>query len=66
MRFDERTMEEFGVPQLDEAIKRAILGGNYARAVGLDVDDWRARQAGDPFAGRAELAPPWSVWTGTA
>jgi len=66
MRFDERTMEEFGVPQLDEAIKRAILGGNYARAVGLNVDDWRARQAGDPFAGRAELAPPWSVWTGTA
>ena len=66
MRFDERTMADFGVPQLDEGIKRAILGGNYARAVRLDVDDWRARQAGDAFAGRGELAAPWSVWTAEA
>lgn len=63
MRFSEETMARHGLPQLDETWKRMILAGNYARAVGLDLDALRAAQAGDEFSGRGELAPPWSVWS---
>lgn len=62
--FSADTMSRHGIPQCDDAIKRLILGGNYARAVGLDIAAWQARQAGDPFSARGALKTPWSVWTG--
>jgi len=64
--FDARELDAHGLPQIDDDVKRAILGLNYARMVGLDIDDWRARQAGDAFSGREALKAPWSVWGGTA
>ena len=55
----------YGVPPLSEAVKRLVLGGNYARMIGLDVPALLARQQGDGFgdAGRA-LVAPWSAWCG--
>lgn len=64
--FAPQTLDTHGIPQLDAATKALILGGNYARMIGLDVAEWRARQAGDDFAKRAALSAPWSVWAGTA
>lgn len=63
-RFSEYTMARHGVPQCVEPIKRLILGGNYARAMGLDVAELQRAQANDAFAAqRAEgLRTPWSVW----
>lgn len=68
-RFSEQTMARHGVPQLDEPIRRAILGGNYARMAGIDMAGHRTKIAGDEFDRRASGAPlkaPWSVWTGAA
>ncbi|MFO6448361.1 amidohydrolase family protein [Erythrobacter sp. NE805] len=60
-RFEAATLERHGIPQIDEAVRRMILGGNYARMIGLDIADWRARQQGDEFDG-VELKEPWSCW----
>jgi len=60
-RFGEDVLERHGIPQIDEGVKRMILGRNYARLVGLDLADWQARQAGDAFDG-AEMKEPWSCW----
>lgn len=60
--FGEETMARHGIPQCDDAIKRLILGGNFARMVGLDLAGARARQRGDAFD-RRELRAPWAVWT---
>jgi uncharacterized protein len=64
--FEDRVLDAHGIPQLDDATKALILGGNYARMIGLDIAEWRARQAGDAFAGREALRAPWSVWAGAA
>lgn len=63
-QFSEETMARHGIPPISDEVKRMIFGGNYARAVGLDIPAWQAKQAGDAFAGRAELKRPWSVWSG--
>ena len=61
--FDAATMDRHGLPPLGEAWKRLILGGNYARMVGLDVAALQARQAGDGFGGPDRtLDAPWSHW----
>ncbi len=53
----------YGVPPLDEGVRRAVLGGNYARMMGLDVPALRARQAADAFGGPDRpLDEPWSAW----
>lgn len=64
--FAPQTLDTHGIPQLDAATKALILGGNYARMIGLDVAEWRARQVGDDFATRETLSAPWSVWAGAA
>jgi hypothetical protein len=62
-QFDQETLDRHGIPQIDEGVKRMILGGNYARMAGLDIADWQARQKGDAFDG-AELKEPWACWQG--
>jgi predicted TIM-barrel fold metal-dependent hydrolase len=52
-----------GVPPLTPDVKRAILGGNYARMLGTDEAAMRAAFAGDQWDGPRELKAPWSVWT---
>ena len=64
-QFTADTLERHGIPQLDEAAKRAILGGNYARMAGLDAGAIRAAQRGDAFDG-AERTRPWSAWEALA
>lgn len=66
MRLSDETMARHGIPQLDDTVKRMILGLNYARAMGLDLDAIRAAQTSDGFGRRDELKPPWSVWSGLA
>lgn len=59
----ERVRARYGVPPLDEAVRRLVLGGNYARIMGLDVPALTASHATDAF-GPADrpLAAPWSAW----
>jgi uncharacterized protein len=61
--FSEETMARHGIPQCNDAIKRMIFSGNYARMIGINIDDYRAKQAGDKFSGK-ELKQPWSCWAG--
>jgi predicted TIM-barrel fold metal-dependent hydrolase len=66
MRFSDETLRKYGIPQLDEATKRAILGLNYARVAGIDVEKARAAARNDAFA-RAKQAhgglfAPFSRW----
>ena len=65
---DEPTCEAHGVPPMTDAVRRMVLGGNYARMAGLDVAALRERQAGDRYAREREagLKAPWSCWAGTA
>jgi uncharacterized protein len=56
----------FGLPELTPEIKRAILGENAARIVGLDIDAIRREIEGDEFSSREELAEPWSRATAQA
>ncbi len=63
--FSEETMARHGLPQCAEPIKRLILGGNYARAMGLDVAELQRAQAGDGFTRHRReqgLSAPWTVW----
>jgi uncharacterized protein len=62
--FSEDTMARHGIPQCEDAIKRLIFGGNYARMIGLDIPEWQGRQRGDRFD-KVERKTPWSCWTNT-
>jgi predicted TIM-barrel fold metal-dependent hydrolase len=48
--FSEQTMEAFGIPQITDEDRALILGGNYARMIGLDIEAAKARLANDEFA----------------
>jgi hypothetical protein len=61
--FRPETLDRHGIPPMDEGVKRAILGGNYARMIGRDLGDLRAMQAGDGFEGPRERKAPWTIWT---
>jgi uncharacterized protein len=60
--FSADTMARHGIPQCDDAIKRLIFGGNYARMIGLNIDARRDAQRGDAFDG-IERKAPWTCWT---
>ena len=53
-------IDGYGFPELTPELKRAILGENAARIVGLDVEQMKSEQADDEFSGREELSAPWS------
>lgn len=58
-------LDKYNLEQITPAQKREILGGNYARMIGLDLDRARAQIEGDEFS--QELAAggyqePWSNW----
>jgi predicted TIM-barrel fold metal-dependent hydrolase len=65
-QFDEDTIRRVGVPPLTEEVRRMILGLNYARMLGIDVEAKKAAIAGDDYAKRrdaqAGLAAPWTHW----
>jgi uncharacterized protein len=64
LQFKPETLDRHGLAPLDEPTKRAILGGNYARMIGLDAPAMQARHAGDAFdrVRKDGLRTPWSVW----
>jgi predicted TIM-barrel fold metal-dependent hydrolase len=59
-------VEDYGMPELTPEIKRAILGENHARILGIDIETMRREMDGDEFARREELAPMWSGAGATA
>ncbi len=66
-QFDEPTCDRHGIPPLTDEVRRLILGGNYARMIGLDIARQRQLQVGDAFGAGATraLKAPWSVWSGS-
>jgi len=63
-QFSEQTLARHGIPPLNDDVRRMIFAGNYARATGIDIAAWQARQASDDFSKRGGLKQPWTVWTG--
>jgi predicted TIM-barrel fold metal-dependent hydrolase len=58
-------VEGYGYPPLTEETKRKLLGENYCRAHGLDVEELKADVADDEWAKRragAPIAEPWSTF----
>jgi len=54
-------MDGYGYPQLTKETKRAILSGNIARVLGLDIAALQQASRGDEFSARTTLAEPWSA-----
>jgi uncharacterized protein len=64
----EEMMAKYNLPQITREEKAAILGGNYARMVGIDIEQAKAAIADDEFSQElrergGELQAPWSSWT---
>ena len=57
---------KFGSLEISTADRQNIMGGNFARMMGLDMEEMKARIAGDEFAKRLEaqggIAKPFSYW----
>jgi len=67
LELSEELLEKYNIAQLSRADKAAILGGNYARMVGLDIEQAKAAIADDEFSQELrarddELQEPWSNW----
>ncbi|MEU2033720.1 amidohydrolase family protein [Nocardia amamiensis] len=48
--FSEETMNTFGIPQITDEDRALILGGNYARILGIDIEAAKAKIADDEFS----------------
>lgn len=61
--FDQDVMDQFGLPQFTREMKEAVLGRNYARLLGFDLDERVARLEGDQFdrIKDGELCEPFST-----
>jgi predicted TIM-barrel fold metal-dependent hydrolase len=57
----EELLNRYRIEPLTDADRAAVLGGNYARMAGLDLDALRAGIADDEFA-RADRVPAWTHW----
>jgi len=63
--FSQDALDTYGVNQMDDAARALILGGNYARIIGFDIEAARARIAGDEFAREREQhgrPEPYAYW----
>jgi predicted TIM-barrel fold metal-dependent hydrolase len=69
LRFPDELLDRYRIPQVTDEDRAAILGGTYARVLGLDLDRLRAGIVDDEFA-RARAgstrAPVWSRWQAAA
>jgi len=65
LKLSDGLLKKYGLEQMTKDDKALILGGNYARIVGLDIEQAKARIADDEFArerARTGLQPPYSNW----
>ena len=63
--FQDATMKRWGIPQITAEDKQLILGGNYARILGIDIGEAKKRLANDEFAkerARTGIQAPYSNW----
>jgi len=49
-KFSEKTLNDLGIEQITEEDKALILGGNFARITGVDIEEAKLRIANDEFA----------------
>lgn len=61
MKLPDQLLDRYRIEQITPEQKALILGGNYARMTGLDLNMVRAAIAGDEFD-TGELRPAWSAW----
>jgi hypothetical protein len=65
--FPDDLLSEYGlfdaIPQLTEDHKASILGGNFARLNGLDIEAMQSAIGSDEFAGDHGEATPYSTTT---
>ena len=65
LELSDEVLETFGVEPWDHEQKRLFLGSDYARIIGLDLDEAKSKIENDEFSiGRREqgLAEPYSHW----
>ena len=63
--FSEETLYKYGIKQLTREDKAGILGRNYARVLGLDLDDIQSKIQDDEFAKERKetgAQPMWQNW----
>lgn len=63
--FSEEILHTYGIPQITAEDRAAILGGNYARILGIDVEAAKAAVADDEFArerAATGIQAPYSNW----
>jgi uncharacterized protein len=68
LTFPDHLLERYRIEQVTDADRAAILGGNYARVCGLNLDERLAATAQDEFslARSGGRAPMWSHWSAEA
>lgn len=65
LQLPDQLLEKYGLDPLSKEDKALILGGNYARIVGLDLKEAKRRVEDDEFSKRQRehgLDPPYSNW----
>ena len=58
-------LERYGIEQITKDDKKLIMGENYARMIGLDIEKAKAAFAGDEFDTAVKengIGEPWSYW----
>jgi hypothetical protein len=65
LELSDELLEAYRLEQLTAADKAAILGGNYARMIGIDIEEAKRAIADDEFSQELRetgLQEPWSTW----
>jgi uncharacterized protein len=64
-KFQDATLSRWGIPQITKQDLANILGGNYARILGIDIEAARKKIANDEFSkerARTGIQPIYSNW----
>jgi hypothetical protein len=64
-KFQDATLSRWGIPQITKQDMANILGGNYARILGIDIEAARKKIANDEFSkerARTGIQPIYSNW----
>jgi predicted TIM-barrel fold metal-dependent hydrolase len=64
-KFQDATLQRWGIPQITKQDLANILGGNYARILGIDIEAAKKKIANDEFSkerARTGIQPIYSNW----